>query len=606
MKKILLIEAILLSYSGLVALIPYIPLSVTIFFSLINLLPISRGNDVILNNRISGILAVLFSILFIGQALTGEPVRSIVYLLLTLNTLKIFGEKRAGDYMQILLLNFLILASVTTFTIEPSFLILILVFTVVSINFLVNLSTYETSGEISEIKELIRFSGKIFLASIPLAVLFFLILPRSGSSYFPSSSMYRKVGLSDRIDITNMEKLLKSGKIAFRVRVLKGKLPPLPYWRGITYEIFRRGSWYHRREAVGSFPLNTERILPLPLRGRQIVQEITLEGSAGFLPALDKPMGGKFPFRVFVSRSLVFKTPASGRLKYRVVSVDAKILSDEPPDENYLSVPPSLADTLRKLFKDFEDTPEKMAEKLSLYFRSRFTYSLDFKAPREEDPILYFLTKGKTGHCEIFASSMALILRSFGIPTRLVGGYLGATYNKIGNYFVVKESDAHSWVEVFIPGMGWERYDPSPPVKKKRRISRLYLYIDYLKLIWYNNVVNYDLFSQLETLGRISRSAGKWKFSRRWLLLLLVFVVPFLRKRRRQHFYVEALKILERKGIKKEPWETAGEFLVRVKREKGDPGKVFEKITRLYEEVEFGGKNLQSPPTELLKRLKKS
>ncbi len=610
MRKLLLLEAVFLSYLGLLALLPYIPLAVSVFFGLIYLLFASRGNEVILHNRVSSALAILFSILFIGQAFGGEPVKSIVYLLLTLNTLKLAGEKQAGDYLQILLLNFLIVASVTSFTIEPSYLALLLTFIGVGINFLVNLTTHESFGDVGsgEIRELVRFSGRIFLISIPITVLFFFILPRSGSAYFPASAPYRTIGFSDKIDIGNMEKLLKSGKIAFRVKVLKGKLPALPYWRGITYEIFRRGTWYHRREAVGTFPLNVERVLALPVKGRYVIQEITLgRNSYGFMPGLDKPIGGKFPFRVLVSRSLVYKSGVPGRLKYRLISVDSRTLPDEPPDEKYTYVPAYLADTLRKLFKNFEDTPEKMAEKLSLYFRSRFRYSLEFTAPEGEDPILYFLTKGRAGHCEIFASSMALILRSFGVPTRLVGGYLGATYNKFGDYYVVNESDAHTWVEVYVPGAGWMRYDPSPPARNRRsRLSRLYLYIDYIKLMWYNNVINYDLFSQLGALERVSYSAGKFRFSKKWLLVFLIFVLPFLRLRREKHFYREALRILERKGIKREPWETPGEFLSRVKEQDKVLGETFEKLTRLYEEVEFGGKKLKTDPDELLKKLKSS
>ncbi len=612
MKRLLILEAAFLSYLGLIALMPYIPIAVSLFFSLIYLVLLigSRENEVILHNRIASVFAILFSILFIGQALGGESVKSIVYLLLTLNALKLAGEKRSGDLLQILLLNFLIVASVTTFTIEPSFLFLLLAFIGVSINFLVNLTTHELfEKEVQKVGELAKLSGKIFFVSIPLAILFFFILPRSGTSYFPSTGKsITRVGFTDRIDIGNMEKLLRSNKIAFRAKIIRGKMPILPYWRGTTYEIFRKGSWFHRREAVGTFPLNLERVLSVPIRGKYVVQEITLEGNTyGFLPGLQWPIGGKFPFRVFVSRSLVFRSGVPGRVKYRMISVESKSLPDEPPDENYTYVPPYLADTLRILFRSFKDTPEKMAIKLTHYFRTRFKYSLSFKAPENEDPIIYFLTEKRSGHCEMFASAMALILRSFGIPTRLVGGYLGATYNKLGDYYVVYEGDAHTWVEVYLPETGWVKFDPSPPSQRRRsNISRLFLYIDYMKLLWYNNVINYDLFSQLGAVESVSYSAKNLKFPKKWILLSILFALLVFKRRKRKHFYIEALRILENKGIKRNPWETPGEFAIRVRKLNGEVGGILEDLTNLYYEAEYGGKEMSKSPAALLDQLKKS
>lgn len=627
MIKVLIIESVALGFLTLIAIFPYISPVVTFIFVVIYglLLHSSLNRKVLLKGKTPNIISILLSIVFLSQIRIGNLVKPVVYLLLSLNAIKFAGEKKSKDFLQILVLNFLIVTAVSTFTADISYLLLLLVFVAIAVNYIMNINTLESFGNqdvsISDFLNSWRVSGKIFLVSIPLAIIFFYFLPRSGNAYFLGGGpIKRKIGFTNRIDVNNIEKLLRSGKVAFRAKVLRGKLPPLPYWRGKTYEIYRKGMWFHKKEAVGTFPIKRLAFVFGPrIKGDTVIQQITMEpGTHGVIIGLDKPIGGIFPFRVYATRSLNFKTDSYGRLKYEIYSVRSNLLPDTVGDQNLTYVPASLKDTLRKLFNNFYDKPEKMAYKLVLYFRSRFKYSLNFSIPEGENPVLYFLTKSRTGHCELFATSMALILRSFGVPTRLAGGYLGATYSKIGNYYIVRESDAHTWVEVYIPGKGWEKFDPSPPgPRKKKVLLNVSLLMDYVKLMWYNHVINYDIYSQLGIIESVShgvrfspyshQNQSKRKFNGLMLIPLLILVILLVRLNKGRHqetFYEKSLKILKKLGLEKYPWETPSEFQRRI--QNGNVRGFFLKITKIYLEVEFGKKEVHFNEKELIDKLREA
>src|SRR5206468_13003982 len=104
-------------------------------------------------------------------------------------------------------------------------------------------------------------------------------------------------------------------------------------------------------------------------------------------------------------------------------------------------------------------------------------------------------------HCEYFASSMAILLRSVGIPTRLVNGFLMGEYNPIGGDYIIRESDAHSWVEVYTPGRGWMEFDPTPPDPNPRELdlaAQVSQYFDAMEVYWNSYILIYDYSSQLQ------------------------------------------------------------------------------------------------------------
>ena len=142
-----------------------------------------------------------------------------------------------------------------------------------------------------------------------------------------------------------------------------------------------------------------------------------------------------------------------------------------------------------------------------------FVYSLDQPSAGQPDPIDHFLFESREGHCEFFATAMAVMLRSQGIPTRLVNGFHGGEYNPAGEYFIVRQNHAHSWVEVYFPDLGWQIFDPTPvgaldDAAQLLLGSRLRGWLDLAGLRWRTLVLDYDQAAQLGAIQRARRGLG--------------------------------------------------------------------------------------------------
>jgi hypothetical protein len=131
-----------------------------------------------------------------------------------------------------------------------------------------------------------------------------------------------------------------------------------------------------------------------------------------------------------------------------------------------------------------------------------------------------FLFERKKGHCEYFASSMAVMLRSLGIPSRIVTGFRGGEFNDLTGQYVVRASNAHSWVEAYFPGSGWISFDPTPAgtVPTRTGWSRMQLYVDAAASFWREWIINYDVGHQ-RTLGRDAATNSRHFFeeARGWM-----------------------------------------------------------------------------------------
>jgi protein-glutamine gamma-glutamyltransferase len=272
--------------------------------------------------------------------------------------------------------------------------------------------------------------------------------------------------------------------------------------------------------------------------------------------------------------------------------------------------------------------------------RMHYGYTLQLPDKTPKDPISNFLFERKQGHCEYFASAMVVMLRSIGIPSRLVNGFSGGEFNDLTSEYVIRESDAHSWVEAYIPGQGWMEFDPTPAAdaKAQTKWGRFLLYIDAMDSFWRDWIVNYDLGHQLRltqdassgsrelvshaqswavgkyerTLAwarnvqkRVGPSAVKWvlRACAAFLFLILVANMPRLlaalrkfRLARRPEtapqmaasiWYQRMLKTLARRGWQKSPSQTPDEFAAAI------PDETLKQrvssFTEHYENARFGG-----------------
>ena len=278
-------------------------------------------------------------------------------------------------------------------------------------------------------------------------------------------------------------------------------------------------------------------------------------------------------------------------------------------------------------------TPNAQARALEKYLRTNYGYTLELPKTEPQDPLAFFLFHRRKGHCEYFASAMAVMLRTVGIPSRVVTGFQSGVYNPISGSQLIRSSDAHSWVEAWLPDRGWTTFDPTPPDPNAARLSpwtRLGFYADAVDVFWQDWVLNYNLERQLQLASRVGESGrhfgSNWTEGPRWwnsldgkrardffVVLLgagaLTFLAKFLKRdgwrwwtlRRRMlqlqrgdaHpsdatlLYERMLKALRRRGIEKPAWLTPCEF-ARVLQEP-EVSLLVEDFTSAYNELRFGG-----------------
>jgi hypothetical protein len=177
---------------------------------------------------------------------------------------------------------------------------------------------------------------------------------------------------------------------------------------------------------------------------------------------------------------------------------------------------------------------ETIARNISRYLQTQYSYTLDITDARlssDQDPLAWFVTEdGQRGHCEFFAGTAALACQALGIPARVVVGFKAEEYNKSLEKYVVRQSDAHAWVEV-LTHRGWIMLDPTSgngddaDSATEDVLDRVQHWFDFLEYTWANNVVAYDngartsLIQSLETdvMSRAQETAGLWDRFKEWL-----------------------------------------------------------------------------------------
>jgi protein-glutamine gamma-glutamyltransferase len=208
----------------------------------------------------------------------------------------------------------------------------------------------------------------------------------------------------------------------------------------------------------------------------------------------------------------------------RLTAEDNADYPDGVPPEiqfTYLQLPedidPRIRDLANQITADTK-TPLEKAVKIEAYLKKNYKYTLTLSWEPGNRPLSAFLFEARSGHCEYFASAMAVLLRAAGVPTRIVNGFLMGEYNPVGDAYIVRQSDAHSWVEVYLPVNGWREFDATPAegLRESTFMAQLGHYADAIGLFWNSYILTYDTESQTllfrnaqETVQRIQKSFQK-------------------------------------------------------------------------------------------------
>ena len=317
------------------------------------------------------------------------------------------------------------------------------------------------------------FSFRLLGLAVPIGLAFFLLFPRWSSPLWgiPESTLDGKTGLSESMAPGSIQGLFMDDSPAFRAE-FENQIPPQAdlYWRGPVFWDFDGRTW------SGSYFSKSLPAESMPLEERATWQyQVQMEpNERHWLFSLDYPAVTPPDSRITVDYQILRRKPVTQLFQYSMSSKPDFVDSATLPQtlrEAALDLPENFNPRTQDLVRQWQRQGFKgtrLVEHILEHFnREAFHYSLD--APLlGRDAIDEFMFDFRTGYCEHYASAFTAMMRMAGIPARVVTGYMGGWYNEIGDYLLIRQSDAHAWSEVWFPGSGWTRVDPTAAVSPMR------------------------------------------------------------------------------------------------------------------------------------------
>lgn len=491
----------------------------------------------------------------IGVGVTTEKAgaTTLAHLIIFLSVIKLSQRKANRDWIFLYLISFFEVLLAAGLTISPIFfaaLIFYLFFAVCAIiSFEIIKSKKESEQErVADKKNNPKSSKRLALrlqftafsllvAVILLAIPVFFIMPRTNSASFVRSSGGLKnfIGFSDSVSLGDIGRVQQNNEIVMRVKIDRaesGSFQPLR-WRGVALDEFSNTKW--RKSLLNREVLNANETGRFVFGKAENEKNITTQ--LVYLEPIDTPtlffaprllaLQANFPFlNRDGEKSVQFPRNELGRVTYKVYSDTSApdyeaLRRDETPypigTNRYLQVPSKFDSRISELAaKIISDAGAKNRYEKALvierYLQNNYGYTLDLKAQGEQ-PLADFLFNVREGHCEYFATAMAMMLRSQGMATRIVNGFQEGEFNETASVYVVRQKDAHSWVEVYFPKDDvWIAFDPTPAASSNESESytagifkTLGKYTEALETFWIQYVVSYDTQEQ-RSLARNLRS----------------------------------------------------------------------------------------------------
>jgi protein-glutamine gamma-glutamyltransferase len=629
---------------------------------------------------------------------------SAIHLLLFATLVRLYSARSNRDYAFLALLAVTSMLASAILTVETGFLVALAVFLVLSVSTFVALEIRRSAaGAVSRAFEagspVARQMGRALSATsvlvafsvLAVGLLLFFVIPRFTTGYLSAMNLQPSLmtGFSDNVELGAIGQIQQSSAVVMRIRVdgNAGRAADM-HWRGIVLTNFDGDRWFT--------PMHDQTLIPRDAGGEYFFGDLTPPSggdhlhSGTFLSAADsytlhytvlmEPIAtdaifiaprpimirGRFgseggipgeaphPEYLFLDPTGSLFNPLHNNFKVsyegfsRVPAIPAADLRKDSADfpapilDTYLQLPPldpRIPQLAARAIASSTNEYDKAAN-IESYLRTHYSYTLDLSGPRAKDPLANFLFVRRSGHCEYFASAMTIMLRSIGIPARYATGFLPGEFNDVGGDYIIRESDAHAWVEVYFPSYGWITFDPTPPGSGEHSglFGRLSLYWDWFQFTWGEWVINYD-FSHQMTLGRaMQRSSRSWSDRARdsyrrkrdgimrallgldrrieaspWFLpgalILLVAVLLALRGKWMIRYafarwslrasragnltaslaaleYTEMLRLLEKRGWKKSPSQTPLEFAAAIPAP--DVSAPVAQLTELYQSARFG------------------
>jgi transglutaminase-like putative cysteine protease len=415
----------------------------------------------------------------------GRLVGPVLHLGMFAVLIKLFSLRRERDKWQALMgIFFLFLAAMAT-SVHPSVTLYLAAFLAGAVLLLTRFALLHLlAGFGHHDAALARVPLKGFLAacvvfSLVLAVPLFALLPRVTSPYLAGGlggggPQVQVTGYSEEVTLDSIGRIRESREIALRVRYADGDRPADAgqRFKAATFDSYDGRAWRRSpalRSLVAPGGLRVE-LAPGEVERWATVFLQPVTGRSVPLPTTTRILEiGRRSLELGTGGSVYLSFPLSTALDYRVglgrgaasAAAEPDPADPAPPTLDATGVTPEMAALAAGAMG--EGGAGERARKLEAFLAREYGYTLDFVGRGGDRPLEDFLFRYKSGHCEYFATAMVLLLRSQGIHARLATGFLGADYNPLEGLWVVRQANAHAWVEAWVPGRGWVEFDPTPP-----------------------------------------------------------------------------------------------------------------------------------------------
>jgi protein-glutamine gamma-glutamyltransferase len=483
-----------------------------------------------------------------------------VHLALFLIVVRLFSLQRTRDHYMLATLSFGMVLASAVLTVGGVFLFSFAAFLLIAVITFVLMEMRHSAAAEQNAQDpriaaparrmayaLLAIAPALMLMILAGSFLIFFLLPRISSRYLSAYSPTSDVstGFTDHVELGRIGQIQQSSAVVMHIEIqndLQGAYDLK--WRGVALSDFDGRVWTNsyrqtqlRPAGDGSYrlaplvdPRNTEAVAGQPIHYRVLMEPV---GTNVFFLA-ERPQSLKGNFRLLTTDAggavynletdrPINRYEAESQLPV-IDSEELRLAANTAPAalDKYLELPP-LDIRISKLAEEITARASSNYDKavvLEQYLSTHFGYTLQLPRTLPQDPLANFLFERKTGHCEYFASSMAVMLRTLHIPSRMVTGFHGGEFNDLTGQYVVRASDAHSWVEAYFPGTGWISFDPTPAggLPARSGWSRLRLYADAAASFWREWIINYDASHQ-QTLGKDAATSTRRFFdeARLWI-----------------------------------------------------------------------------------------
>jgi transglutaminase-like putative cysteine protease len=548
-----------------------------------------------------------------------------VAMLMLLVALKLLEMRSYRDAMMTVFLGYFVVITNFFYTQNIPVALYLLVVVLVLTTALIGLNH---PASVRHWRRPLKLSTLMLAQAMPLMLALFLLFPRVPGPLWgmPSDAFAATTGLSENMAPGSISRLVQSDAIAFRAE-FPGMPPPAAslYWRALVLDYYDGRAWEASRGSLGPQP-------SFEMTGNPVRYSVTIEPhNKNWVFALEMPDPLSLPsgLRLTSRLQLLSDKPLQRRARYTLASFPQhQVGTNAEPDQlsRALQLPaagnPQARVLAQRLKNESASDTDLVERALDLFRRQAYVYTLT-PPLLGADGIDEFLFSTRSGFCEHYAGAFTFLMRAAGVPARVVTGYQGGEFNAIGNYLIVRQSDAHAWSEVWLRGKGWVRIDPTAAVSSMRIengiasalpageplpffvrthmewIKQVRQRWDTLNNAWNQWVLNYDQELQISLfaglgLGIVSWRELAWGLAIAMGLMLGIIAAATLWPKRKpaadkvQSLYLSFCAKLEKAGLTRLPTEGPAAFASRVRRQRPEFAAATDAVAQLYIQLRYG------------------